>query len=560
MALSTRLLAFVLIAGASQLFSACNDGGLAVDEPVTPATTGRIAGHIVDDAGQPIAQARVNATSPTATSRQAIAGDDGSFVFNALPAGEWTVRPDPRQYAADSVVVAVNAGATLTTPPIASRLISGDVRGFVQLNDGHPGANVLLRVMRDGQVVSYSNSQATGAFLLPFVPLGLQDIEVIAAHPDYRRERVTVDVRAREQQVPVITLVRTAGSVRGRLRYEGSGAPVLSATVVLTSEQRTLSAVTDLEGVYSFDHVPFGAWSLSVGSSSWLAAKSVGVEVASALFAVPDLDVGFRLAPGARLVVYDSCEGDGNPYFCDARPGIRIADESGNTGQLAFTDMDAYNVAWAPSRQIAFIHNGSLVTMEPDGAGMKTLFAYGNPGDARAPAWSPDGSKLAFTMGGSRFTRLYVVNADGSDLRALTPEGSLSTSTWSPDGQRIAFDDCSNGICDIRAIDVTGNNRVRLSNSAATGDSYHQPSWSPDGAKILLVVCRNGCTLGLLDVSSGGVTKWSVSGSCPVWSPDGTQFAVVNSRNIDIFTANGQPVRSIYAPTLFSCRVAWSPQ
>ena len=64
----------------------------------------------------------------------------------------------------------------------------------------------------------------------------------------------------------------------------------------------------------------------------------------------------------------------------------------------------------------------------------------GAPGQSFLPAWSPDGTRLAFTSTRDGNSELYVMNRDGSGLRRLTNSPAIdSTPTWSPTGTQIAF-------------------------------------------------------------------------------------------------------------------------
>lgn len=56
-----------------------------------------------------------------------------------------------------------------------------------------------------------------------------------------------------------------------------------------------------------------------------------------------------------------------------------------------------------------------------------------------APAWSPDGRRLAFVVARVGDAQIYAMNADGKELRRLTPAGTHLLPAWSPDGRWIAF-------------------------------------------------------------------------------------------------------------------------
>jgi TolB protein len=98
------------------------------------------------------------------------------------------------------------------------------------------------------------------------------------------------------------------------------------------------------------------------------------------------------------------------------------------------------------------------------------------------PAWSPDGSRIAFARNLHRdreASDIYVVNADGSGARRLTDEPLVADTapTWSADSGQVAFErhrniDRANYSTDIYVIDVDGDNIRRLT----TGRS---PAFSP---------------------------------------------------------------------------------
>jgi TolB protein len=90
-------------------------------------------------------------------------------------------------------------------------------------------------------------------------------------------------------------------------------------------------------------------------------------------------------------------------------------------------------------------------------------------------------------------TRLgvYVVNADGSGVRNLTPKSAeaYAAPAWSPDGQKITFAGERSGNSEIYVMNADGSGQRRLTrNLAYDGD----PAWSPDGQKITFVSNRHG--------------------------------------------------------------------
>jgi TolB protein len=90
-----------------------------------------------------------------------------------------------------------------------------------------------------------------------------------------------------------------------------------------------------------------------------------------------------------------------------------------------------------------FSNQAELYVMDANGSGLQQLTH--NNYEERAPAWSPDGSRIVYSCrigDGTNPFRICVINADGTGFQQLTNESdSISdlTATWSPDGEQILF-------------------------------------------------------------------------------------------------------------------------
>src|SRR6266568_2532565 len=105
-----------------------------------------------------------------------------------------------------------------------------------------------------------------------------------------------------------------------------------------------------------------------------------------------------------------------------------------------------------------------LLMINPDGSG-RTYVPH--TGDANSPAWSPDGTKIAFQGENGGDYDIYVVNADGSKRTELTFSSAFDGDpAWSPDGTQIAFECARDGNKEIYVMNADGSGQTRLTNDA----------------------------------------------------------------------------------------------
>ena len=112
--------------------------------------------------------------------------------------------------------------------------------------------------------------------------------------------------------------------------------------------------------------------------------------------------------------------------------------------------------------------------MNADGSGQRRLTR-----DARnsaTPAWSPDGRKIAFEGGRDGTNGVYVVNADGSGQRRLARNGRAPA--WSPDGRTIAF------FSDTKIYLMNADGSEHRPLTKPLGGREGSLAWSPDGRKL----------------------------------------------------------------------------
>ncbi len=225
-----------------------------------------------------------------------------------------------------------------------------------------------------------------------------------------------------------------------------------------------------------------------------------------------------------------------------------------NLSEISGIRMTSNGVAtWSPKgSMLVFEAHGddsrerALYRINADGTGAEMLVEHAefdNYDQLYDPAWSPDGSRIAYTARGLILDDgLHLINADGGGKTQLTDDGNHLGATWSPDGTKIAFEafrEIDAGITqDIYTVTLADGSITRLTN---TDKSLSQPSWSPCGQFIVVTEEVDSGYHGPLYImnADGGnlrqLTPDGVNGGYAAWSPGGTKIAFERSEAYNVY-------------------------
>jgi branched-chain amino acid transport system substrate-binding protein len=217
--------------------------------------------------------------------------------------------------------------------------------------------------------------------------------------------------------------------------------------------------------------------------------------------------------------------------------GTTPAFESVGNGKIAF-------VAEGEGPGLSQPVNLDIFVMNPDGTEVTNI--TNNAAQDENPAWSPDGTRIAFASDRAQSPNswpthvdIYVMNADGTGVTRLTDgSGSNNYPAWSPDGERIAFSGTDGPSDDnyIFVMNADGTTVTRLTDRPASDAG---PTWSPDGSRIAFASERDGnWDIHVMGVDGGGLTNLTrdltrnpTPDLSPAWSPDGTTILFRSQRD-----------------------------
>jgi len=277
------------------------------------------------------------------------------------------------------------------------------------------------------------------------------------------------------------------------------------------------------EAPAAVDPLPDGAGTLLVvggDGSAW--ALDVATAKLSPISSAPQFGEGEHTwsADGTQLAFSRFSE--------TGTSSIYVASADGTDARLLVGD--AASPAWSPDgTRLAYLNTdpfggGSALTIVDIATGDSVELAEG----ATGPRWSPDGTRIAFISADLKTVEpiemtpaeLRIVNADGSGLRTLAEAAPFApAATWSPDGTLLAFTALSEGANGgdplsqptvIRVYDLASGELRTV--AVVDGASATEPAWSPDGSRLVFSLSSTGmfqttASLGLVAAGGGEIER-----------------------------------------------------
>jgi TolB protein len=254
--------------------------------------------------------------------------------------------------------------------------------------------------------------------------------------------------------------------------------------------------------------------------------------------------------------------------------------QTGNTYELQIADADGQNPqvmlrsahsiispAWSPDGSklayVSFESGKSVVYVQTLTTGQRVPISN-YKGNNSAPAWSPDGSHLAIVLSMDGISQIYTINSDGSNLRRVMRSPLIDTEPYfTPDGQSLVFTSDRGGSPQIYRVPVAGGEAQRLTFSGSYNVS---PRVSPDGQQLVYVTRSNGAFRIASQALNSGSAQTLTDGpddESPSYAPNGMQVlysAVQNGRSVLAVTSIDGRVRQTLSVLNGKVREpAWGP-
>jgi len=185
---------------------------------------------------------------------------------------------------------------------------------------------------------------------------------------------------------------------------------------------------------------------------------------------------------------------------------LQVADADGHNPQVMLrSPQSIISPAWSPDgtrlAYVSFESGKPVIYLQTLTTGQRVPLANFK-GNNSAPAWSPDGQKLAIALSRDGISQIYTINADGSGLNRVMRSPLIDTEPqFSPDGADLVFTSDRSGAPQIYRVPVAGGDARRIT---FYGNYNISPQLSPNGEHLVYLTRRDGAfRIAALNLRSG---------------------------------------------------------